>query len=344
MVIGHNRRSRARARRHTLFATALAAGLLIPLVPAAAQAAPATGAPTCQMIALPTPEGTVSSVNGADPTGRYMVGDASTGYPDYVFTGLLWKNGRLTEIDASSLQHVMLSMEDVNRHGVAVGERTTDYGSFHKDAFIYRDGRFTMLPAPIQGASTDAVAINSRGDVVGNVTGAVVVWPANRPGTVRVLTQPDGWTNATATDVDEDGTVVGYVGGFPPGTPYVWPAVGTPHPLPIPAGSEGGTADAIRLGMVAGNVFPPPTGPVNATAPTLWNLRTGSFTIRSDVAAGAFSVNRWGTIGGGGAIIHADGRVVPILSGAFVNAMTDRGVGAGTTTYAMGQAVIWTGC
>jgi hypothetical protein len=87
-------------------------------------------------------------------------------------------------------------------------------------------------------------------------------------------------------------------------------------------------------------VFPPPTGPSNRTLATLWNLRTGSFTMWPD-AVGALAVNRWGTIAGGGAIIQADGRVVPVLTGALVKAITDRGVGAGTTTYPMGQAVIW---
>jgi hypothetical protein len=297
------------------------------------------------MITLPTPEGSVSSqVNGVDPTGRYMVGRASTGYPDYTTTGLLWKNGELTVVDSGSTPEISVNVDDINRRGVAIGEHTAHYGSAHIDTFTYRDGRFTMLPAPTPGEQTNAVAINSRGDVVGNIPGAAVVWPADRPGTVRVLTQPDGWTNAAATDIDDDGTVVGYVGGRPPGTPYVWPARGTPHPLPVPEGSQGGTADAIRLGMVAGNVIPPPSGPVNMSAPTLWNLRTGSVRLRPDVAAGAFSVNRWGTIGGGGVIIHADGRVVPILTGAWVNAMTDTGIGAGMTSYGSGQAVIWVGC
>lgn len=214
------------------------------------------------------------------------------------------------------------------------------------DAFTYRSGRFTMLPAPNPGDETEAFAINSRGDVVGrswNPDGhRLVVWPADRPGTVRVLNGPDGQpAEALASDIDEDGTVVGYLLPLPPGDPYVWPADGRPYPLPRPEGSSGGVA-AIRLGVVAGSVF---EDSAQAPTPTVWNLRTGTTTPRPELTGmELISVNRWGTIGTNGAIGHADGRVVPVGNDAVVEVVTDGGVAAGMTDRFFGQAVRWFNC
>jgi uncharacterized membrane protein len=315
--------------RKTLLIVAMVAGLLTPVT---AQASPAQD---CREIALPSP-GTNSTVNGGDPTGRYLVGDVS--YPDRR-AGALWRNGRFSEIDDSSLTKIQMFYHDVNSRGVVVGERMTDYSSFHTDAFTYRDGRFTLLPALVAGDDTQALAINSRGDVVGVSALTPVVWPANRPGTVRAVTMPDGQpANGRVLDIDDDGTMVGYLAPYPPGTPYVWPADGRPHPLAIPAGSIGGTANAIRLGMVAGNVFDG-----DSTVPALWNLRTGKLTLYKNTdAGGAFSVNSRGTLGAFGALVHKGGRVVATSAGAPVTVVTDSGAAAGTLPG--DQAVRWVGC
>jgi uncharacterized membrane protein len=313
---------------------AAALGLLVAFAPATAHAAPASA--TCQSIALPTPEGTTySTVYGGDPTGRYLVGSGGG-------QGLLWVDGRLVPIDQSSLApDILVQFNAVNRHGVFVGERMTDPNSFHTDAFVYHDGHFTMLPAPGAGDETHAVAINSRGDIVGSAFGATgwqaVEWPADRPGTVKVLTTPSGATGL-ANGIDEDGTVVGYLNPWPPGTPYVWPAHGPAHPLPVPAGSVGGNAVAIQNGFVAGNVFDPVSGSTDAAE---WNLRTGTLTMRPATGA-VTSVNRWGTLGLAYSIMHADGRVVPVSG--WVYTVSDRGTAAGTTNYWSGQAELWVGC
>jgi uncharacterized membrane protein len=344
MDIRHKHRSRITTTPRVLLGMALAVGLLVPFTSAVAQATPASDTVTYQMVPLPVPDGTTSSsVNGGDPTGRYLVGTAHPGN----FTGLVWRHGRMTEIDGSVLQpSVGVSFNDVNRHGVVTGERTTDNSTFHTDAFIYRAGQFTMLPALNPGDETRTVAINSRGDVVGDTFTATgwhpVVWPADQPGTVRVLTMPDGQpANAFASDIDEDGTVVGYLAPNPPGIPYVWPANGTPRPLPIPADSSGGGTTAIRLGMVAGGAFHPVGAGMSRSVPTLWNLRTGSRMMWTDLETGVLSVNRWGTLGLVGAVLHADGRLVPVAPGAMVEVITDRGLAAGSTSWIGGQAVIW---
>jgi len=315
-------------------------GLLVPFAPAAATAHAVSATATCRSTALPVPAGTTeSSVNGGDPTGRYLVG---VGFRVGGADGLLWVDGHLTPVDQSPLSpYIQVQFNAVNDHATIVGNRMIDY-SLQTEAFIYRGGRFTILPAPNPGDTTEAVAINSAGDVVGTAFGPTgpqpVEWPAGRPGTVRVLPTP-GDAGGFAAGIDQDGTVVGYLAPWPPGTPYVWPAHRAAHPLPVPTGSMGGNAVAIRLGLVAGNVFDPASG---ATVPAVWNLRSGQLTVRSNVQGAALSINRWGTIGAGGALVHSDGRVVPVTG--LVNTVTDRGTAAGTTNFFTGQAVLWTGC
>jgi uncharacterized membrane protein len=338
-----NQQNRA-PRRRTVLAAALAAGLFVPMAPAMAD----TGAVArdahdtvraCGAVPLPVPAGTTSAVIGGDLTGRYLVGVVN--YPDRR-VGALWRNGQYSEIDTSSIPNVQVDFHDVNRDGVVVGERMVDTQTFHTDGFIYRAGKFTFLPALRPGDSVQAIGINSRGDVVGNSFGdgwRPVVWPADRPGTVRALPIPAGVTSALAAGIDEDGSVVGVLTPYPPGTPYLWPAKGKPHALPIPEGSGGGTADAIQGGMVAGNVF---AG--NETRPALWNLTTGGFTLHEAVQSGAVSVNARGTIGGGGVIVHANGRVSTLASGSVVHTVADNEVAAGTTAEFTGQAVRWLGC
>ena len=318
---------------------AAAAGLLAASAPASAQAVASAQTPVCQSIALPTPAGThFSSVNGGDPSGRYLVGVASgTGFSQ----GVLWVDGRLKPIGQRALEpYVQTEFDAVNSRGEIVGDRMTDDSSFHTDAFVYRHGRFTLLPAPHKGDATEALAINARGDIVGYALGAsgrqAVEWPANRPGTVRVLTTP-GAAPGFASGIDADGTVVGYLGSLPTSIPYVWPAHGRGHRLPLQKGVVSGDALAVRQGWATGNVLDPVTG---SSVAVLWNLRTGHVTVYKNEQGAAQAVNRWGTIGvAGGAIVYTDGRVVRV--NGWVNVVTDRGVAAGATSQFAGHAVIW---
>jgi hypothetical protein len=319
-----------------------AAALLVSCVPAAAAAraasTPATTTTACQSTALPVPAGTTeSSVNGGDPTGRYLVG---VGFHVGGSEGLLWVDAQLKPLDQSPLAlYIQVQFNAVNRSGAIVGERLTSDTSFHTDAFVYRHGRFTLLAAPHPGDSTQALAIDSRGDIVGGATGTggrqPVEWPADRPGTVRLL--PTAGQGAGVADgIDQDGTAVGYVGFYPTGIAYVWPAHGRAYQLAVPAGSLGSNAAAISNGMAAGDVLDPATG---SSALTEWNLRTGQFRIWPSLEGAALSINRWGTIGvAGGEIVHADGREVPVTG--WPNAVTDRGTAAEFN----GHAVLWRGC
>jgi hypothetical protein len=324
-----------RFRRRSVLLTGVVAAGLLAAAPVTAQAAPAPG---CREVALPAPAGSLTTVQGGDPSGTYLVGTV-TYPPDARKAGALWRGGRFSEIDDSAVPHVQMRYHDVNSRGVVVGERMTDNSSFHTDAFTYRAGKFTFLRPLHAGDDTEALGINTRGDVVGNSSGTPVVWPAARPGTVRAL---PGYSRALA--IDEDGTVVGYLRPYPPGTPYVWPAKGAPYALPMPGGRVGDTAVAIQNGMVAGSTYDPLVG---SPVPTLWNLRTGRVTPQSDAPPSALSVNRWGTIGSVGAIVHRNGRVSRLSPLDEVTVVADTGVAAGTEidrSFDDGQAVRWFGC
>jgi hypothetical protein len=334
-------------KRRAVFAAIVLAGMFVPMAPAMAQ--PQTNAgpgraywQVCRAVQLPVPDGAFGAVLGGDPTGRYLVGKLQD-RPE----GALWQDGRYSKIDTSSIPNAQVDFHDVNSKGVVVGERMTDYQSFHTDAFTWSNGVYTFLPPLRPGDTTQALGINSRGDVVGNSVGDdrtgwhPVVWPADAPGTVRALPFPAGHSgDGLALGIDEDGTVVGYLSPQPPGTPFVWPAKGTPHALPVPTGGSG-IAAVVQGGMVGGNVWDPAS---NSSKPALWNLRTGALTVVSQVSGDVLSVNAKGTLGLRGSIVHTDGRVSSLGAGTMVNVVADNGVAAGATQQFQGQAVRWFGC
>ncbi|HET9171271.1 MAG TPA: hypothetical protein VFN97_17660 [Actinospica sp.] len=330
-----------------VFGMVAAVGLLVGPAPGAALAASAGKAgpvwSSCRSVDLPVPTGTTeSAVYGGDPSGRYLVG---VGFHVGGGDGLLWVRGRLEPVNQSALTpYVQVEFDAVNSGGEIVGYRMTNETSFHTDAFFYLHGRFTLLPAPSPGDATKAVSINARGDIAGVAIGPngwhPVKWTAaSRYRTVRVLPTPGGG-NAYASGIDTDGTIVGYLGSPTAATPYVWPAHGRAHALPVPRGSTDGEAYAVRDGRVVGDVLNPVTGSSELAE---WNLRTGRFTTWPDIGGVALSINRRGTIGvAGGDIVHPDGRVVPVTGWVYV--VTDRGTAAGTTRWGLGHAVLWIGC
>jgi hypothetical protein len=275
-----------------------------------------------------------------DPTGRYVIGYQDAG-------GKAWfviTDGQVRPLDTEALRpYEEVGLAAVNERGDIVGARTLNYSDFHHDAFLYRDGQFTLLPPLRAGDATYAGAINANGDVAGYSVGGgpqrAVVWPAANPGTVRALTvpgEPDAITRAIG--IDDDGTVLGYVGGTPGHANYVWPPRAAPYELIGPPGSTDVTAVAIRNGWVAGSA---PTSP-NGLA-LRWNLRQNTLKIMSDTYSGTLDVNRRGDIAATDAIIHHDGRAVPLPGGGYPIVLTDRGTAYGYTYYG-GHALRWTGC
>jgi hypothetical protein len=306
----------------------------------------ASGSPV--EIALPVPDGvTRSAVTGGDLTGRYLSGEAVTDSSPYPrFQPLLWVAGRLHVLPTQDLAPtVLVAVTDVNGHGVAIGARMVDYSSFHTDAWMYRNGRFTLLPGIRPTDDTQALAINSHGDVVGTsndytvspVVNRGVVWPADHPGTVRVLTIPGEPTaETTGFGVDEDGTVIGYRNHPPDQIPYIWPPHAVAFPLTAPAGTGGLDAFAIRNGWVAGSAQHD-----DHIVVVRWNLRGGPPQIVLGANTRPLAVDNKGTLAVPGALIHRNGRIVAL--NGYPTVLTDNGIAAGATDPNNGQAVIWTG-
>jgi len=337
----------------------LAAATMFAVGPVAANAArpkeSASLAGACQMRFLPVPVAAESSsVTGADHTGRFLVGQAT------VFDGtasvvesLLWTDGRLRTLDTSALApYVGVKVTDVNSNGAVVGYRTTDVTTFHSDAWVRRNGRYTLLPGLEPDDATQAVAINSAGDIIGtdvdlSVSPAVfhaVIWPAERPGTVRELTI-DGasppW--AIGIDIDDDGTALAMLGPVttPDQRPYIWPARGQGYPLTGPTGTTNPFANALHGGWVAGAAVRDTGGGFSTSAVVRWHLPDRTATLVSTEYGDAFAVNRYGTVAVLGALIHRNGRISALGDSAQPAVLSDRGTAAGTYS---GSAVVWTGC
>jgi hypothetical protein len=307
----------------------------------------------CRMSPLPVPAGVrYSEVTGGDHTGRYLVGGGTAfdgTQPRRV--GLLWVNGKVTELNTGAMApYVEVQITDVNSRGVLIGNRMTDFSTFHTDAWVYRNGRFALLPGLKPGDATKAVAINRRGDIVGTsedysvdpVVFHAVIWSADRPGSARELTvggQSPAW--ATGIDIDDDGTVLGLIGQrpTPEQRPFVWPAHGRGYPLIGPPGTGYPFGVAIHAGWVTGEVL----GGDGLSVVALWNLRSGTAQVISNALGAATAVNKKGTVATFNAIIYRNGQV-RILEG-YPTVLSDHGTAAGSDgLFGTGRAVIWTGC
>jgi hypothetical protein len=336
-----------------------AATLVVPPAATNASAAPVQPAPApsiCVETRMAIPDGAAGSwVNGGDRTGRYIVGGASFfDGSEWTHAVLKWVNLRPTVIDTSGLApNYGVTVKDVNSRGVVVGDRSTTPGGGIFQAWMHRGGRFTILPGLTPTDSTQAVAINTRGDIVGtslNRTTSTyhpVIWSVGRPDKVRELIaagEPPG--QRMVMDVDDDGTVLGYLGLTPGGTGYVWPPNRTGYRLRAPAGTSEPQGAAIRDGWVAGGTMMPDEWGSHSVV-ARWNLRTGSAKVISTEYGAVSAVNRYGTVAAnGGAFLHLDGRVVPFGNGrSWPFVLTDRGWAAGNDEpFGLGNAMLWIGC
>jgi hypothetical protein len=183
----------------------------------AAPTGPATVSPDgpCTVRALPAPSWTgqppSTGVTDIDPSGRYVAG-----YSAYGMTGraLLWVDGQVRILDAPG---------EMDR-ATAVNSAGTVVGYSAGGGWVYRYGQFTRLPA-LPGyppAAARPVAINTRGDIVGQSGEMAVIWPAHLPGEVRAV----GDGPATATGVSDVGLIVGHVGDH---EGRLWMPDGTEH-------------------------------------------------------------------------------------------------------------------
>ncbi|MGN9912929.1 hypothetical protein ACTMTJ_35870 [Phytohabitans sp. LJ34] len=264
--------------------------------------APVTPPPTsCTLEQLPTPDGEpMALISGGDPTGRYHVGRS---YPKGGgYQAVIWNDGAPKKVMLPG--DLEESLRDVNSSGTAVG---WSYAGGEDDSgpvpYAYHDGEVSKLPGVRRGSAS---AINEAGAIVGDDdAGHALVWPSPATAPIR-LPVPAGTKEATAVDIDEDGTTVGNVGN---NRAYVWFPDGTHRALPVPDldGKPGATTRvfAIRNGWATGLVAHEgaargiPGGAEAAksgggSVPIRWNVRTGEV-IRFDGLTGpADAVNAQG--------------------------------------------------
>jgi hypothetical protein len=108
----------------------------------------------------------------------------------------------------------------------------------------------------------------------------------------RVLPMPDGFNATTATDIDEDGVVVGYAtlydGNMPQKQqPVVWPAVGGYRLLQTTDADGWASAEAVRNGVAVG---------ADGEAAVSWTLSDGTRTVIDADNANATEINAGGDV------------------------------------------------
>ncbi|AEV82385.1 hypothetical protein ACWT_1367 [Actinoplanes sp. SE50] len=188
----------------------------------------------------------------------------------------MWKDGtiaRRTTLPATDAEIV-----DMTRDGTGVA---TGYLQNHQASFGYADGRFTRL----RGSGVGAIAINEAGVIVGgrggSPGGVPVRWASASAAPVR-LPLPAGATEGSASNIAEDGTILGSVGrAGKSATAYLWFPGGTGRYLPLSTVDGGRRAtsfapSAISNGWVTGNAVVE-TEQSTASTPMRYRITTGEF-------------------------------------------------------------------
>jgi hypothetical protein len=127
-------------------------------------------------------------------------------------THVLWQDGTARELRIPTADG-NATPQDVSQSG-EIAALTREGDDFQ--GWRYRDGQVTSLPSPQSARSSQPTAISGGGEIAGTAfyagsarDGYAVVWSADN--SVRKLPRPDGFNEAQASDIDDDGTVVGYV-------------------------------------------------------------------------------------------------------------------------------------
>jgi uncharacterized membrane protein len=258
---------------------------------------PAPPAPTrCALSLLPIPDGVrMALVTGADPTGRLIVGRSYPGGGSHQV--LLWRDGTVHKVPLDGDDQ---ALNDINTAGTAVGGTfRAKPGGGEEDirqvpvAYL-ANGSLLTLAGVVDGT---AHAVNEAGTIVGESARRPVRW-ASPSGTAQQLPLPPGATSGDARDIDEDGTIVGFVEfDGRDERPYVWFTDGTHRELPLPTGAPpaGGQqrqfvrAYGIRNGWVTGIA-----GMTPAAGAVRWNLRAGEVKVFAEFQSRASMANAHG--------------------------------------------------
>jgi uncharacterized membrane protein len=280
--------------------------------------APAATPPTsCTLSRLPVPNNVpMALVSGADPTGRYLVGRS---YPKNGYQAVIWHDGAARNVMLPG--DVEESLQDVNSTGTAVGWSYPDGSETENDPipYVYHDGTVSQLAGVRRGS---AYAINDAGAIVGTDGHAALVWPSATAKPIR-LPVPAGTSEATASDIDEDGTTVGTIDND---VPYVWFPDGTHRALPMPSidgkpamtarasGIRNGWASGVATNGVGRKGDAPKNQRNSKVAAVRWNVRTGEVNVVVGSRFGVGTANAHGWLVG----LDAEERAVLIAGAAPV--------------------------
>jgi len=287
-------RRRLRRRRIATASGAVAGvavvAVLVPLGVAAARHGattshrtnPATTSVSCTQSVLRVPDGvTMAIAHGGDPTGRYLIGRSyphgTAGQP----LPLIWDNGVPHKVPIPGQYPEMTA---ISSNGIAIGD-SSDGTAY--SAFIYRDGKLTQLGG---ATNVNPMSVNNAGTVVGaraigpDGASLPVVW--RTPTSLATdLPMPGPAWRGVASDVLNDGTIIGLVAPSPTSTAFqliIWPPIGSFHLVPLPrlAGVTG--ADAFWIFNVSQGVI------VGAVTKTI-NSEPVFYPVAYDIATGVYT-------------------------------------------------------
>jgi hypothetical protein len=254
-----------------------------------ATASTAEACPSSYLAALP---GTYTSVaiTAADPSGRYQVAQTLTSLGQTEVG--IWRNGVGSILITPATGYI--EPLDVNVRAEVVGFSYTS--SSPQRGWRYQGGRHITLEPPAGYETSHAVAINAAGEVAGRAdtgsltTARAVAWTAGD--VVRLLPLPDGFTAAEATDIDDDGVVVGFATAYDGGVeskrqPVVGPTEGGYRLLPTSNAAGWASVASVRNGIAVGED--------NGFAVS-WTLANDARTVLSSESSTATDVNAGGDI------------------------------------------------
>jgi uncharacterized membrane protein len=286
-----------KGRKAFMTAAAVAAAGAVTL-PVQGAGAAESGAPqTCAIETLPVPEGlrftfaTGMSDDGSVVAYRaYPVDGGGERFP------FVYMDGRAFEVPIPGEDQ---QVADVNSSGLGAGFAFVDGVQL---PYLAQEGKAVELVSEDGG---EANGVNERGDVVGargQYPQVPVVWPVGEARPVD-LPLPEGAGSGTATEISDDGAIVGYYedaeGDF---VPYAWDADGTGAPLPTPEGVDPATAHAyvsdLNGDWASGYLSAPGLDAVGV----VWNLTEG--TAEATGLGGPVAVSAEG-VAAGDAFPHA---------------------------------------